>query len=272
MDIEHTDILKTDGDSYVEYKMYGFNVVSVIGESVEDSFQIKDNKPYIYENHPFLHSFCINNEFKRITFWLKAGFDAADCIKEIGLELERICFNLITYKNFHTFQPICVLDKIKTHYFESSFEDKICLKHELKCRTLLPGSSFYGDIVTEKNAMMDKKKYPVYKQIFDILQCPNLVIQYMCLYDLLKEKVCIGTNKSQKEVVQYFKKKQNRYPELKFFPSRRKNGKDEDNYTFLRNKIGHPWGLSAEEIKKLGISEKLIQSLLTVINDVLCEI
>ena len=61
------------------------------------------------------------------------------------------------------------------------------------------------------------------------------------------------------------------YPEVSFFKSRRGNGNDEDNYTFLRNKIGHPWGLSADEIKKLGINASLIQSLLSVINDVLCE-
>lgn len=270
MNIEHTDTLKTDGDSYAVYNMYGFNVISIIGDGVEDCFQLKDNKPYIYENHPFLYSFSINDEFLRITFCLKAGFDAADYIKEIGLELERICFNLITYKNIHTFQPICVLEKIKTHYSKTTFEESICLKHELKCRTLLPSLSFYKDIVTARNAMMDKNQYQVYKQIFDILQCPNLVIQYMSLYDLLKDKVCNGINKNQKGVVQFFKDNKNRYPEVKFFPSRRKNGNNEDNYTFLRNKIGHPWGLSAKEIKKLGISESLIKSLLSVINDVLC--
>ena len=58
---------------------------------------------------------------------------------------------------------------------------------------------------------------------------------------------------------------------MKFLPSRRGNGNSEDNFTFLRNKIGHPWGgLSADEIKELGINEYLIKSLLTVINDVLC--
>ena len=208
-------------------------------------------------------------DFSEITFWLKAGFDAADHLEKIELELDRICLNLILYDNLHTFKPICELVKIKTLRYETRFEECLCIKDELKYAISVKSDNFYSDIAHGDSAILDKKSRSVYKQIFDIIQCPNLVIQYMALYDLLKDLACRGKKKNQQGVVNFFKNN-DRYSDVKFLPSRRGNGNSEDNFTFLRNKIGHPWGVSADEIKELGINEYLIKSLLTVINDVLC--
>lgn len=57
MIIEHIDSLNEDGDSYIEYSMQGYNVNAEIGVNVTDSFEITENKPFLYEKHEFLHSF-----------------------------------------------------------------------------------------------------------------------------------------------------------------------------------------------------------------------
>ena len=206
MNIEHTDFLRTDGDSYAAYKMLGFNTRAEIagGNHASDSLEIMNNKPYIYEKHEFLHSFLISDDFSEITFWLKAGFDAADHLEKIELELNRICLNLILYDDLHTFKPVCELVKIKTLRYETRFEECLCIKDELKCAISVKSDNFYSDIAHGDSAMLDKKSRSVYKQIFDIIQCPNLVIQYMALYDLLKDLACRGKKKNQQGVVNFF--------------------------------------------------------------------
>ena len=48
MIIEHIDSLNEDGDSYIEYSMQGYNVNAEIGVNVTDSFEITENKPFLY--------------------------------------------------------------------------------------------------------------------------------------------------------------------------------------------------------------------------------
>lgn len=271
MNIEKISQLVTDGDSYIEYNMCGFNALAAVGKDVEFCLEITDNKPYLYKNHEFLYSFCIDDNFKKIVFKLKKGCDAWDYKERINFELERLCINLIMHENMHTFIPICTVYKIVTTRKSTNFEDKILFSDKLKYTIKEDGCAFYKEIAEGKNKVLEPEHYSVYKQIFDILKCPNLALQYMALYDLLKALLSSSNNKSQKNVTEFFKKNNNRYKVS--FEKTRKIGKsnNEDCYTHLRNKIGHPYGLSPNEIQALGVNEGVIKALITIINDIKCE-
>ena len=77
--------------------------------------------------------------------------------------------------------------------------------------------------------------------------------------------------KGQKSVIAFFEKNSSRYN----YPTKQTRRKNEtfteDFFTYLRNEIGHPWELTDKEIKNLGVNERTVKSLLSVINDVLCE-
>ncbi len=271
MIIEHIDSLNEDGDSYIEYSMQGYNVNAEIGENVTGSFEITENKPFLYENHEFLHSFYIDSNFTKIVFSLKKGFDAWDYQDKIALELERICFNLITYDNIHTFQPVCILSKIKTTKRHTIYSDALSVSDKGAFKIKIDSKSFYTEILNKSNSVLNSQKYDLYKTIYDILQCPNFAIQYMALYELLNSLLpIVSKGKTQKDVTTFFLNNKNKY-KISFLNSRKKNKGNEDCFTYLRNQIGHPRGLSSEKIKKLGIKEATIKCLLRIINDVICE-
>ena len=272
MIIEHIDSLNEDGDSYIEYSMQGYNVNAEIGVNVTDSFEITENKPFLYEKHEFLHSFYIDSNLTKIVFSLKKGLDAWDYQYKIALELERICFNLITYDNIHTFQPICILSKIKTTKRHTVYSDALSVSDKGAFKTKIDSKSFYTEILNKSNSVLNSQKYNLYKTIYDILQCPNFAIQYMALYELLNSLLpIVSKRKTQKDVTTFFLKNKEKEYQESFMPSRKKNKGNEDYFTYLRNQIGHPRGLSSEKIKKLGIKEATIKCLLRIINDVICE-
>ena len=93
----------------------------------------------------------------------------------------------------------------------------------------------------------------------------------MALYEILNSLLpIVDKRKAQKDVTTFFLNNKNKY-KISFLTSRKKNKGNEDYFTYLRNQIGHPWGLSSEKIKKLGIKEATIKCLLRIINDVICE-
>lgn len=94
----------------------------------------------------------------------------------------------------------------------------------------------------------------------------------MALYELLNSLLpIVSKGKTQKDVTTFFSKNKKKEYQVSFMPSRKKNKGQEDYFTYLRNQIGHPWGLSSEKIKNLGIKEATIKCLLRIINDVICE-
>lgn len=136
---------------------------------------------------------------------------------------------------------------------------------------MLVNTSDYLRVVITQNTVNNPQKYDLYKSIYACLQCPDLAIQYMALYEILNSLLpIVDKRKTQKDVTTFFLNNKNKY-KISFLNSRKKNKGNEDCFTYLRNQIGHPRGLSSEKIKKLGIKEATIKCLLRIINDVICE-
>ena len=67
---------------------------------------------------------------------MKEGLEANEYLEEISNELEKICFNIITYSDVPTYQPICEL-KMLTNASgqEIQLHDKLILREELRILT-----------------------------------------------------------------------------------------------------------------------------------------
>lgn len=259
--------------SYVKYSMYGFNHknnAECDGKQYE--YTLSDNKPYIYSNHDFLDKVVIDKNITSITFYLKPGFSCKEYIKEIHIELEQICFNLITHSELPIDRPVCRLElaadelgnEIQLEINERfAFQDELIPFKNMSTQRLYNAAFNH---VTNFN-----KHESIYKKIFFILHSPHKVIQFLGLYDLMA--TLIHEPISQEKVHNYFGENRSKYPFIEFKQSRKNPKNKEDSLTYLRNEIAHSEQLDIEEYLK--VSEKIshihIQYLLKVINDIICD-
>lgn len=257
--------------SKIVYNMYGFNVGDMAGE-IERKRKFINNTGYIYPKHDFLNKFYIDDAFTEITFEMKDGLEAKDYLKKISDELEKICFNIITYSEISTCQPICA-PKMLTDASgrEIQLHDKITLREELKMIATYEARDFYNSIMSYNTEINDETKVK-YKELFYILHNPHRVIQYVALYDILIGLVSPENKRSeQKYVHQFLAKNRDRYEFVKFVPSNKNDKENEDILSHIRNTIAHSREAGIEYFMRTSksISDREISFLLRVINDIL---
>ncbi len=258
-------------NSYIKYSMYGFNrknKANINGNHFE--YTLCDNDPYIYHDHPFLKSVYISDHITDITFYFLDGKEAKDYISEVEIELERICFNLISHSELPILQPYCVRELImNADGSRAELRDSLKLKDELFMFKTLSAKSLY-ECGMEHNTNFQENQ-ALYKELFWILHSPHKVIQFMGLYDIMAS--LISTPISQQRVHDYFGKNRNRYPFVAFYPSQKDPSKKEDSFTHLRNGIAHSKQVGVDKYLQIadGVSDNHIKQLLIVINDLLCE-
>ncbi len=257
--------------SKIVYNMYGFNVGDMAGE-IKRKRKFINNTGYIYPKHDFLNKFYINDTFTEITFEMKEGLEARDYREKISDELEKICFNIITYSEIPTCQPVCYL-KMLTNVSgqEIQIQDKITLREELTMITTHEASDFYKFIMSYNTEINDKTKGK-YKELFYILHNPHRVIQYVALYDILMGLVSPENKRSeQKYVHQFLAKNRNKYEFVEFVPSNKNDKKNEDILSHIRNNIAHSREAGIKNFMRTSesISDREISFLLRLINDIL---
>ena len=258
-------------NSYVKYSMHGFNrkhKTNINGNHFE--YTLKNNSPYMYQDHSFLESVYINESITEITFYLQSGKSCENYMEEISKELERICYNLITHSELPILQPICHLETaVDDSGSKIQFNDYITLHDECFIFKTIDAKTIYDNGLKFQTNF---EKYEAkYKELFWILHSPHKVIQFMGLYDVMAELICSPI--SQKKVHDYFGKNKNIYPIIKFEPSRKDANKMEDSLTHLRNAIAHSEQMGASEFINISnsISDTHIKYLLIVINNLLCD-
>lgn len=257
--------------SYVTFSMYGFNRehrASKDGNHFE--YTMSENKPYVYKNHPFLDSVYIDDHVTEITFYLQAGKSYKDYMDEIHVELERICFNLISHSELPILQPYCLIKTaINEQGTEMVLSDHMGMRDECYIFKTVSSKRIYESGLEHQTNFAEYEA--LYKEIFWILHSPYKVIQFMGLYDIMAE--LIETPISQKRVHDYFGKNITRYPFITFLPSEKDGNKKEDSLTYLRNAIAHSRQAGISKFMEISnsVSDDHIKCLLTVINDLLCE-
>lgn len=130
--------------------------------------------------------------------------------------------------------------------------------------TKKPAEIFYDNITKHST---DLKKNPIfYDEFFRILKTPSSIQQYIRLYEMFKELLGI---KNQKEVFNFFKEEEKKYPKVKFITSRKKIKKEflEDQFTYFRNELAHPDEFESRDWEAQANQYKF--ELLKIINDII---
>jgi hypothetical protein len=115
----------------------------------------------------------------------------------------------------------------------------------------------------------------LYERIFKTLFNPVKVVQFLSLYQLLYELLSKGKSyPAQRYVTEYIENNRDRYPTIEF-KSSRKNDKNEDSLTYLRNELTHCEDTNDFNLySQLGnqISDSVIKQIIIVLNDVIMEL
>lgn len=265
-------------NGYIKYTMHGFNRQY---QKCDGKWEItlENNQEYLYQNHPFLYSVFIDEHLTSITFNIKEGLRLADYASEIGSELEKITFNLISrVPNLPINKPLCH-PEIAIDYDGTKINvranDFLELKDEIFILQTQSAKSIYEMGIANQVAL--KENSGEYNKMFCILQCSDRVIQFLGLYDmmanLISQRYSTSHKGIQEKVHNFFGKNREKYPFIQFYESDKCNKKKEDSFTYLRNKIAHSMQAEVGEFleKSQGISFECIQKLLVIINDLLCE-
>lgn len=243
-----------------------------MGENFLIDERIKDNKPFIFGNHKIFHSIYITDDFTRLILELKEGVDIWKSYNAIVSECEKFCYNIISKTDKAIHQPLFRFLSA-TQGFHTEVDESITLR-EFVCFTKETNSNFFYKLITENEVLIEKSGY--YRAIFNILQAPNLITQFIGLYDILLELISyISSSKKevkQSYVVNYLKK--HREYNIEIISSEREGKlREEDVFTKTRNDIAHSRRISPEAYSKIEskISLRTIKNMLVIINELIIE-
>lgn len=256
--------------SQIRYKLEGFNISSQ-DANCSKFVTLKNNFKYSYKNHSFLESVFIDDTFSALTFTMLPGMEAINYLHEIGDELERICFNIITYSEVPTFKPLCYVEMITNEQgSEIKVKDNLSFVDKIEIRPEIEASEFYDSIMSKNTPLSENKA--TYKELFFVLHNPHKVIQFIALYDILQNLICSADERNkQKRVRDFFGKNRNKYSFVHFHQSNDDPNKKEDTFSHLRNIIAHSKSAGIDKFLEISqrITSREISNLLQVINDII---
>lgn len=245
------------------YRFGGFDNVLLEGNNIEHNII----------NNRLIKSVCINTDKdtpNSLSVKLKKGVSYDHNKKEINSFVWNLFFSFLYETDFmvstpYLLPPISDNRNFMNMGLTSSINMIVSKKYKLE--------EIYKNIFQPK---LNFKLYlSMYKSIFSTLENPNLVAQFLILYQFLLEILSPNKKKQyQSNVTDYFKNNKNKYPYITFHPKRKKtkNKEMEDYFTHLRNEIGHCKKTNDLELyHKLGseITQKVISNIIKVIIDVL---
>ena len=248
-------------DNCVQYSFSGLKNLTLTENS---EFEIKNNQ--------YVNAILLDDDLKSVTIYLKDGVCYSDSKLEIELFLNQIFFNLIAKSEADITFPTWNLAYTKEGS-NANLYDYFCLNEDIEVFRSNRAYNIYDIVVNSSTAINNHTL--LYNRIFCVLQNPNIVVQFMSLYEILLDNArnVMRVGKGQINVAKYLELHKEDYPFVKFQPSRDQTRKwKEDTFTYIRNEIGHCEKTNdLVAYKKAGskINTQLIKKLLIVLNDVI---
>lgn len=245
--------------NYVEYDLYGF-----------ENLKLKENKRHEMI-HPLIRFLYIADDITSMTVTLNENVHYNEHCDEIEKFLDHVCFNLIVNTEVDVYQPVRILKSVHDED-EITFFDQMGMTDNCSITRNYNADSIYKVVIDTETAIDNHNL--MYERIFKTLQNPNLIMQYLGLYQFLMELLSKGKEyPCQANVINYFKNHQEQYPYISFKQTRKKRKKyKEDTFTYVRNEIGHCEETNDLAVyKEMGkkVDNRLIKRLVSVLNDVI---
>lgn len=255
-----------------------FDILGVKHDGFMNSFIFDKDAECIINNDQFINKIVVSSDISKVTFCLHDSIEIVDNqISEIvnylslylGNMMIALLKNSLQYSNV-SLKPTIRLSAI--HLAEMNhiqLNDYIQMRDSLSIRsTLNNGNEILKKWVQDVEISNYTSKRDKYDILFLLLQGENIVQKYMAMYaylmSLVKE-IYSSQKESQKQVVKYVSNNCSRVGiELITSPCTRPGARpseEEDQFTALRNKIGHP----SDTNRYVNIGENAVNQLASII-------
>lgn len=242
-----------DNNNYIVFEIMGIKK-----NSKENSFIFSNNAEQEITNDKFIKKIVISSDISQATFYLHDSLEyTEENVQQIedylyaflGNMMISLLKNSSSYPNF-SFKPIILIsDRHITNFSKINVFISGSLNVENECNKKCPldGNKQLAKWIKDVNVLNYKNKENKYNILFGLLQGQDQVQKYMALYAYLMSlvKEIYGKSKEeQKQVIKYISYNCSRVNiQLVLYPTTRPGAKStetEDQFTHLRNKIGHP--------------------------------
>lgn len=236
-----------------------------------DNLVISDNQNYIINNE-VIKSIRIDDNLQNMYVELQDNITYTEHKEEIKNYLYHICFNLIIKTEVCYNTPGYSISVIHENNNAINISDELQIRDSIIMKYGFSAESIYDKIINSPTNI--KENFIKYERIFKTLHNPNIIAQFMSLYQFLMELLQGSRHYvSQKSVIIYLNNNKDKYDFLYFIPTRKDGGNfNEDCFTYIRNQIGHSEETNDLNLyKQLGsqITQQLIKNLIRVINDII---
>lgn len=257
-----------------------FDIFGIKSEGDGNSFGFTEDVVCAINGDPFIAKIMVNADVSNAIFFLHDSLEitnerAAQIVgylySFLGSMMVSLLKNSSQYSNA-VLKPIVRLSTTrfsKTNKISMEFTENISIGESFSFQSKLDnGTAILKGWVEDATALKYKNKQDRYDILFLLLQGYNRIQKYMAMYAYLLSlvrEISSNHHERQKDVVQYVKDNCSKSGiQLVLSPSTRPGAKStdkDDQFTSLRNKIGHP-----SDIKKLvSVSDADINGLASII-------
>ena len=236
-----------------------FEILGIKHDSSEQSFVFDKDAECEISNDKFIRKIIISKDISKATFYLHNLFEITDEIfsqivnylyQYLGSMMISLLKNSSQYSNVSLKPTICLsmIHFSEIHNIDTTLNEHIQLHDSITIqRKFNNGDDILKRWIQDVEVSNYISKNDKYDILFLLLQGKNRVQKYMAMYAYLMSlvrEIYSKPNEGQKQVVQYVSDNCSRVGVvLSLYPSTRPGAKPtdkEDQFTALRNKIGHP--------------------------------
>lgn len=233
-----------------------FDILGVKHDGFKNSFAFDKDAECIINNDQFISKIVVSADISKATFYLHNSLEIAEnSVSQIVNYLSSYLGNLMIslLKNSLPYSNVSLKPTIRPSVIHLLEMENTVLTDHIQIIDSIVGRSTYNGNEMLKKWVQDVEisdyisKNDKYDILFLLLQGENIVQKYMAMYaylmSLVKE-IYSSPKEGQKHVVRYVSDNCSRVGiELITSPSTRPGARpteEEDQFTALRNKIGHP--------------------------------
>lgn len=260
-----------------------FEIMGIKKNNKENSFVFSSNAEQEITNDKFIKKIVISSDISQATFYLHDSLDyTEENVQQIEDHLYAFLGNMMIslLKNNSSYSSVSLKPTIRLSqkHFSNNLNAKIYLTSSIQLKTsisfksTLDGNKHLSKWIKDIDVSNYKNKEDKYDILFLLLQGQNPVQKYMAMYaylmSLVKE-IFDKPREGQKHVIKYISDNCSRvgikvYPHPTTRPGA-KPDETEDQFTHLRNKIGHPSITQSKTNPYNMVNETIINQLASII-------
>ena len=263
-----------ESKNYVVFKIFGIK-----HEGYANTFEFYEDAVHEVSNDKFIEKVVVSADISKVTFYIKDSVKTLSVLPKNIIDylykyLGNMMISLLKYSFSYSSVLLKPIIRVSVTHFlwdnknNVEVNDNIRLSDSFAYKIKIDGNKILKQWIEDVDVSNYTKKQDKYDILFLLLQGKNIVQKYMAIYSYLMSlvrEIYSEQKEGQKHVVKYISSNCSSVGiELCLHKSSRpgaKYGDEEDQFTFLRNKIAHP-SISGEAFE---LNENVVNELSSIV-------